>query len=480
MSRAEKAEIWFFVLVALLLRVGLYLAFAGRAHADETFQYLEQAGRLLGHPGIVPWEYVMGVRSWVLPGIVAGILWSARLLSADPLFGIEAVSVAFAALSVATVPLSYRFGRAKGGRAAAIVCACLTATTVELVYLAPHPLPDTLAAPLLFGAIYAADPGGEAPRPWRFALAGVLFGCCLVLRIQLAPAVMVGMLLAGGRRFRERLVPMLLGAAVPLLLSGLLDWVTLGLPFQSVWLYVSMNWAEGAAGTFGTSPWYQYFTFLRSGWAVLLLPAVAFAALGARRAPVLAAVVLAMLVSFSVVGHKEFRFLYPALPPLATLLGLASAEAASAAAARLGRPVAARRLGIGLALFWTGAWAFYGTLGPARHYWHAGLSVIGAMRIVDADPRACALAYDPADRWANGGGYSALRPGLPLFGFRPGEGRRQTAAFDYVFSVSGRDFAPFGFTRLACWKRDHVCLWHRPGGCDPFAGRPLEVTRRPG
>jgi hypothetical protein len=409
MLRTDRSQIVFFVVIAFLLRVGLYLAVPGRAHADETFQYLEQANRLLGQPGIVPWEFVMGVRSWALPAIVAGLLWSARRLSGDPLFAIQMVGVAFAVLSLAGVVLGYRFGEAKGGRAAGIACACLNATTVELVYLAPHPLPDTIAAPLLFGGLYLADVHRDAPSRRRFVMAGLLFGCCLAFRVQLAPPIGVGMLLCGWRQPRERLLPLLIGAAVPPALSGLLDWATWGLPFQSVWLYLWVNSANGAADVFGTVPWHHYLTYLLNAGVLVLLPVIAMAALGARRAPVLAAVAATVVATFSFVGHKEYRFLYPALPLIVTLVGLGSAELAGLAVRRFGRGrIEARSLGFMLALFWAGVAALFGAFGPARTYWSHGTAIIESMRIVNRDPLSCGIAVEPADRWADGGGYSAM------------------------------------------------------------------------
>jgi len=480
MLRTDRSQIVFFVVVALVLRVGLYLAFPGRVHPDETFQYIEQGNRLLGQPGIVPWEFVMGVRSWVLPAIVAGVLWSARQLSADPLFAIQAVGVAFALLSLVGVVLGYRVGEAKGGRAAAIACACLNATTLELIYLAPHPLPDTIAAPLLFGGLYVASLGGEAPCRRRFVVAGLLFGCCLALRVQLAPAIAVGMLMSGGRQPRDRLVPLALGAAVPVALSGALDWATWGRPFQSIWLYFWVNSVDGAADLFGTLPWHHYLTFLLNGWAPLLLPVIGVAVLGARRAPVLGTVALTIVGTFSLVGHKEFRFLYPALPLIATLVGLGSADVAGFVFGRLGRRVEARSLGFMLALFWAGLWVLFGAFGPARTYWSHGTAVIESMRIVNRDPVACGIAVEPADRWSAGGGYSATRPGIRLFGFQPDADRRQTDAFDYIYSITDKDFAPYGFALVRCWKGQPACLWHRPGGCDPEQGKPVVVTRIPG
>jgi len=480
MLRTEKSQIAFFVVVALVLRVGLYLALPGRVHADETFQYIEQGNRLLGRPGIIPWEFVMGVRSWVLPAIVAGVLWLARGVSADPVFGIEAVSVAFALLSLPGVVLGYRLGEAKGGRAAAIACACLNATTVELIYFAPHPLPDTIAAPLLFGGLYITELSGESRGRGRFAVAGLLFGCCLVFRVQLAPAVAVGMLLSAGRRVHDRLIPLVLGAVAPLALSGLLDWGTWGRPFQSIWLYFWVNWVYGAADLFGTSPWYHYLRFLFSGPAAFLLPLAGLAVLGGRRAPVMGIAALTILGTFSLIGHKEFRFLYPAFPLIATLVGLGSADVARFVLCHVGARAEARSLGFMLALFWAGAWVVIGVFGPASTYWYHGAAVLASMRIVNGDSAACGLAVDPADKWGAGGGYSATRDGIRLFGFWPEAEPGQVAAFDYIYSTTDRDFTPFGFARLRCWQRQSVCLWHRPGGCEPARGKPLVVTLTPG
>ena len=38
---------------------------------DETIQYFEQGHRLAFGSGIVPWEFDDGIRSWLLPGLIA-------------------------------------------------------------------------------------------------------------------------------------------------------------------------------------------------------------------------------------------------------------------------------------------------------------------------------------------------------------------------------------------------------------------------
>src|SRR5260221_8458612 len=63
-------------LAALLLlaaAIRLPLAFWPNVlHPDEIFQCLEPAWRMLGHDGIVSWEWRYGMRGWLLPSLMAG------------------------------------------------------------------------------------------------------------------------------------------------------------------------------------------------------------------------------------------------------------------------------------------------------------------------------------------------------------------------------------------------------------------------
>ena len=40
---------------------------------DEIFQTVEPAHRLVFGYGLVPWEFQLGMRSWLLPGVIAGL-----------------------------------------------------------------------------------------------------------------------------------------------------------------------------------------------------------------------------------------------------------------------------------------------------------------------------------------------------------------------------------------------------------------------
>ena len=70
-----------FLLCAIALSLRLYFAFASPnlAHPDEIFQNQEQAHRLVYGYGIVPWEFREGVRSWILPGLLAAVFKTSDL-----------------------------------------------------------------------------------------------------------------------------------------------------------------------------------------------------------------------------------------------------------------------------------------------------------------------------------------------------------------------------------------------------------------
>lgn len=62
------------ILLALLLRVSVAFAFPNIFWPDEIFQTLEPAHRLSYGNGIVSWEFRIGTRSWVFPGVLAGVM----------------------------------------------------------------------------------------------------------------------------------------------------------------------------------------------------------------------------------------------------------------------------------------------------------------------------------------------------------------------------------------------------------------------
>jgi phosphatidylinositol glycan class B len=469
---------------ALAIRIAAAVLLPNIVHQDETFQYLEQGHRLAFGVGLAPWEYIVGARSWAFPGLIAGILELARLFDDTPETGNFAVAVFMSTLSLSPVICGYLWGWRIGGLRTAIAVGGINAVWFELVYFAPHTLAENMAADALIAGLYCIYPGRPSISPKALALGGLLLGLAFIFRVQLAPAIAVAVIAICRTQIRLRYLPLLLGAALPVMLAGLLDGLTWDWPFQSMTLNFWINLKEGVAAEFSRAPPYQYLSLAVTYWSGAFALIVCLAALGGRRLPVLLLVALTIFAAHTMLSHKEYRFNYPALPLLITLVGVGSAEVA----ARIGGGLPWR--GARLAIFW-GVPAFWLVtsliLARSREFfplWYRDQGSLLAMRIIDRDPAACGVGIYPADMWDRTGGYAHLKSGLTLYGREDGAPGSAAGAYDYLIGYRPTDFTDAGFTRIRCWAEppgrtiavDPICLWHRPGACDPAVAAPLSAT----
>lgn len=150
-------------------------------HPDEIFQYLEPAWRMLGHDGIVTWEWRDGIRGWFLPTLFAGPVLLGDWLAPGGAgaFIVPRMVVALASLSII---ISAWFFGARVSRMHAIFAALVAATWFEFVYFASHTLSEPLATALIVPACLAIDqrPLAETScHRWR----AVRSGFCLALSV---------------------------------------------------------------------------------------------------------------------------------------------------------------------------------------------------------------------------------------------------------------------------------------------------------
>jgi len=459
---------------ALAVRLGAYALCGGILHGDEIFQYMEPAHRLVFGDGIVTWEWRVGIRSWLFPGVLAGVMQVARLVGDGPAVQNAAVALFLAVLSLPGVACCYLWGRQAAGDAGAVAAGVLAAGWSELVLVGIHPLMDGVGAAILVPGVYLLQAGAvRGNRRMSFG-AGLVLGLTVALRLQLAPAVAWVVLRLGGPRLGACGGPAALGLSLVILLSGVLDWVTLGEPFQSVVRYVWIN-GLGAADFYGVSPWYTYLVVLPWTTGVLLPLLGVCVWFGARRLRLLAEIAGVILVSLSCVPHKEFRFLFPAFPFLLTLAGVGSARLGQRLRVPGQRPVV-------IAGVCAAVCVLHVRLAGSTVLWASGVRVVEEMDRVSADPRACGLAIVPPDKWYVSGGYSHLRPGIRLVAYdasRPGP----ASGFDYVLALKAIDLSPHGMSLIECpppLRPDQVtpdmCLWRNPAGC---SGPPAPLLTAP-
>jgi GPI mannosyltransferase 3 len=354
--RALTAATLVLLAAGAVLRVRIAVAHQGVIYPDETYQMTEAAHRVVFGYGIVPWEFRAGLRSWIGPGFLLPPVGVWRLLGLDGLDGMALVKTwvaLWAALGVGAATLS---ARRLAGPWAGLLAAALGALSPLAAVYDVHPLADTVAAPLpvLGLALLLASPGGRRSAV-AAAGAGVLLVAAVALRPQLVLVVLglVGATLLA--RSRVRSLALMAGLAVGALLTAALDVLTWGVPFAPQWRSLTFNVVEGRADYYwGTSPATFYvshvFTVLGPVAAVVLAVGLLAAALPGRRGtspalpswPVVGGV-LAFLGALSAIGHKELRFLLPALPLASALaaVGLVRALVVAPSAMRAVLPSAA-------------------------------------------------------------------------------------------------------------------------------------------
>lgn len=182
---------------------------------------------------------------------------------------------------------------------------------------------EMISAHVALWAIYLDDtaqkPGRKVAR--RLIAAGACHALAVCPRFQCAPAL-PGAALWLNRGYWARWRWLLMGGVpVAQLAGGVLDTVTWGLLFQSIWLYAPRNVWQGVSEGFGVQPWYYYLREMEWLWHAAL-PLAAFAVAGAVRRPALALTAVLVVVSHSVMGHKEYRFIYLALAIAPVLIGV--------------------------------------------------------------------------------------------------------------------------------------------------------------
>ena len=470
----------------LVLAAGLRF---GTAHflpnmiwADEIFQVVEPAHRLVYGSGIIAWEYVVGMRSWLFPGVIAGVLWLGRLFGTDPAFKVIPVQIFMVLCSLVPVTVAWRWGERLDGLRGGLIAGGFVALWVDLVHISAHPLSDVIAGDVLMAGLYAAFPLTSKAHPKRLAMAGTLFSLALVLRNQLGPALLVAAIFANRRDVRAW-IAMLLGGSAVLLAAGLLDWVTLGSPFRSIWLNLWLNIAKGISSDYGTMPasYFLVAPILFWGFSPAAAVAVQFA-IGGRRFPALAAVVITIFLTQSLIGHKEWRFIFPALPPLIALCGLAAIREIADIGRKWRAPadaLAFLALSVWAALSLAVAWA------PGFHpLWTYRRDLVQAFDRAARQPGLCAV--DIADiLWLETPGSASLPQGVPLYVNRITDVPRDSGGYNVLISREQTTLA--GFRRIGCFSGsanmvglpETACVWRRNGGCKSGVASPPVVNWPP-
>jgi uncharacterized MnhB-related membrane protein len=449
-----------FLLLGLCLRVGAALRFPNVYHPDEIFQTQEPAHRLAYGYGVVTWEWRRGIRSWVFPAFLAGVMRATDWMGSGSEGYQRGMVIVLSLISLTAVWFAFAWARRASGMEAAIIAAGAAATWYELIFFAPKALTEAIAGHALLPGLYLGMYGERLGEKKRMFLAGIFCGLAMSLRIQLAPAVAFAALWFCCRNWRKRILPLAVGLLLPVLGFGLVDAVTWSYPWQSFFLYLWVDLKEGQAHPYGAKPWYWYLQTL----SAQLGPIVVLVLLGISRSAFLGWVSLIILVSHSLIAHKELRFLYPLMPIVITLAALGVVEVARGFNTRRKSPLSSKSIVLsGLAYC-----VFSSCLLVSQFNWSHLSGSLAVFDRLSGDSTLCGVgAYQIA--WSNIPGYAHLHKNVPivLLG-QASELNEQSATFNAVVMPGRFDDPRHVFELAGCWN--HICLYRRPGPCAPPRG----------
>ena len=450
------------IAIAFALRLGAALILPNVDWPDEIFQTLEPAYRMVTGQGIVTWEWREGIRSPLFPAFLAGPIALATEVGMGPSVFIPAITLLLSLLSTAVVAAAFMIGRRLGGRSGAVIAGSLCAFWPDLIYYGPKTLSEVQAGNLLILAAYTgwyAQGTWNGQPPTRSLVTGLLIGLALCFRIQLAPALAI-VAVGTARIDSRRRWPMLIaGALIPIGAMGALDAIYWGFPFASLWRNIDVNLVQGVSSEYGVkwAGWYGQILTLR--WHVATLAVVVSFVLGVRLAPGLAAIAAVVLLSHSLIAHKELRFIYPALPPLLIVCGLGTAKL-------FGAPALARLRPYG-AIAPVGAWmilSFAVAVAPQmRLAWRNRAANLQAWRTLSADHQICGIGLRYPDvGWWDTGGEVELGRDVPLYAFSTPEGAARTLpSFNAALGARNLGEALAGFRLTHCWSAasKEICVF---------------------
>ncbi|MGC2774032.1 MAG: 4-amino-4-deoxy-L-arabinose transferase [Bradyrhizobium sp.] len=455
------------LLIASALRVPLAF-WPNFHHPDEIFQYLEPAWRMLGHDGIISWEWRHGVRSWLLPTMLSAPVAIGDWIAPGGPGAFIAPRILAALASLSIVVSAWTFGARVSPRHA-VLAGFVTAIWFELVYFAPHTLSEPVAAAIFLPAalLLTRDP----PSQRTLLAAGALLALAFLLRIQFAPAIVVLILWASWRN-PARLTPVMLGGIAVLSLGGLFDAAHEAVPFGWILANVDQNLVKGRAAGFGVSPADAYPFWIWSAWSVAAVPLGFAIYRGYRHAPVLFWIAVINIAAQTPIAHKEYRFIFLSVALFVILAALGSADWTEPR-----RDAGHRWPRLLLATGWISVSVVLAVSGRMPELWMRGVGAANLAATLKSDSEMCGLAlYDVPffllpgrDRLAGNASLFALYSTDPLARGRLDQATlAASASFNRILAErTAERNLPDGFARKSCDTVGGrpICIFVRDGSC---------------
>ncbi|MBO1326022.1 hypothetical protein K2X14_10350 [Acetobacter sp. TBRC 12305] len=458
--------------LALVARIGIAIGFPGVWRADEVFQYMEPASKLAFGHAILAWEWQAGIRSWMVPGFIAGVLRLAHDLGLPG--GFTVIRSVLSLLSLPLVGLFVWAGWRMDGRRGAWVFGIAGALWPDIVNAGFRTLGEfmggnSLACGVVLGGI-ALSRARKAGRytPLLFVVAGLFLGFAAAIRFQFAPAVAFALLVMGWKAGPKALACMLCGLLPPVALLGVVDGLTLSYPFQSIFHNYYVNIHQNVAQKFfGRQVFFYYLYAYALRWGAPIIAVGLLAFYGAKRTRIEISTALFVVFYHSLIGHKEISFVYPAIP----LLVFAASSGLCLILDRF--PRYTRPCLVVEAL--TCILIFCSSFAP---FLARSSSIVRVEQIASRQKDLCGLAFiDVPPFWFLTGGYSLLRPGIPIYRLTdPAQIDPADQRYSHIMANEYFHYLYPAARQIVCKRGVNLCLYRVRSSC---AGVPdfEQVTR---
>ncbi|MBN1329787.1 MAG: glycosyltransferase family 39 protein [Candidatus Heimdallarchaeota archaeon] len=344
------------IFISLIIRVIASGKSRGFIHPDEVFQSIEMVHyHIFGEYGTgqtIPWEFneeyeYGGARSWFFVFILVAIYRFVMLFGiTDPLMLIGSARLFLSLLSVITVIIAYKLGSEIFNKRVGLLSAFLCGIWWFFPFWASRIMTDSISSDMLFISIYltykAIKYDSIKKKLLTAFFAGIFVGLAFMFRFPsglMGIPLFIALLYVASKKVHGMkkkdcphkrneyflpFIPMImlfLGGGLMIIAQGIMDLFTWGDFLQSPINFFMYNIVEGNSAHHGTAPWYAYLLgFFYDFGNYFILAFFLFFVFGLfynkkwKSKIFFGAIFIFWLVLFSILAHKEFRFIFILLP----------------------------------------------------------------------------------------------------------------------------------------------------------------------
>lgn len=323
----------FIWLLALFLRLLSAIFSKGYIHPDEIFQSIEVIYNSIFGIGFIPWEFIEGARSWVYPWIVY-IIFKIMIFFGASDIEVILIGVRFFSglLSMVTVVTAYFFGKELYGKKAGIFATFFIAVWYDFIFWSTRTMSDGIAINFLFLAVYFIFRIKKS-QTWKSklketntrkeivnsSLGGFFIGIAYIFKF---PVIIFSIPIVIWLIFYKcwrGIICFSFSLIFVFLLHGLIDYFTWGTFLQSTIEFIEYNIISGKNAQHGAYPFYTYIAYFAYYYSIFSILFLLFIGLGIKRnwkTIFLVCSSLFFIIVFSLIAHKEYRFILPIMPLL--------------------------------------------------------------------------------------------------------------------------------------------------------------------